>query len=129
LEVTVLSNKPTIEAFEWDEFRIQVHPDYQLEELIQEVKKRWGESWTDENLESTTLWGREGRLDHEEWKTWVDGERYILIAQPRNRRSDIEERLRLGQENVPVDNFFRMSDWRRETSRKWQEDHPNWKEE
>jgi hypothetical protein len=128
-EVEVLSNKPTIEEGKWEKFQIQVHPEYQLREIIQETKRRWGSVWEDESLGAVRLWGREGLLDQEEWRTWIDGERFIVIAQPKEGRPDIEGKSRLGQEKAPVNKFFRESEWRREMSRIWQEDHPDWKEQ
>jgi hypothetical protein len=129
LEVTVLSNKPTNEEYEWEEFRIEVQPDDQLKEIVQEVRNRWGEIWKEEDLVSASLWGREGELDWEEKRSWVDGERFILIAQPKEGRPDIEGRSRLGQEEAKVNNFFSATEWRREISLRWQEDHPDWKKE
>jgi hypothetical protein len=105
LEVEVLSNKPTAEEFEWKEFKIQVRPDYHLNEIIQEVRKRWVIIWADEFLETVNLWGKEGRLDQEERRTWVDGERFIVPTQPREGRPDIEGESRLGQEKAPVNEF------------------------
>jgi hypothetical protein len=66
LEVTVLSNKPTTEEGEWDEFKIQIRPDYQLTEIIQGVRERWGVIWADESLETVNPWGREGKLNQKE---------------------------------------------------------------
>jgi hypothetical protein len=66
-------------------------------------------------------------LNREEWRIWGNRERFIVIAQPKDGRPDIEGKSRMGQEKAPVNGFFRASEWRREISRKWQEDHPNWK--
>jgi hypothetical protein len=105
LEVTVLTNKPTSEEYQWDEFRIEVQPGYQLKEIVQDVRNRWGEVWREEDLETVSLWGREAMR--------VDGERFILIAQPRVGRPDIEGSPRLGQEDAAVNNFFKATEWRR----------------
>jgi hypothetical protein len=106
LEVTVLTNKPTDEEFEWDEFRIEVQPDYQLKEIVQQVRNRWREVWNDEDLATVNLRGKEGKLDLDEKRTWVDGERLIVVAQPKEGRPDIEGRSRLGEEDAAVSNVL-----------------------
>jgi hypothetical protein len=129
LEAEVLSNKPTLEAGQSKILRVRVRPEYEISEIVQGVKEAWGTVWADESLESVVLWGKEWNLSLQERRTWIDGERLIAVAQPREERADIARKSRLGQENAPVNNFFRETDWRRERSRRWQEDHPNWKED
>jgi hypothetical protein len=129
LEVQVMSNKPTLEEEQWKILRVRVRPEYQLSEVVQGVKESWGTIWADESLKSVSLWGRDGNLSPNEWRTWIDGERFIAIAQPREGRPDIAGKSRSGPKNAPVSKFFKETDWRRERSRRWQEDHPSWQED
>lgn len=106
LRIEVFTNRPINDpvANEWKMMKIEAGPRYTMNEIYHKVRSRWKDKWKvdwkEERMDPWMVWGQEGRLDPDQVKDWIEGERFMLLVQQKGdhviEEMQMEELLKEG---------------------------------
>jgi hypothetical protein len=115
-------------ANEWKLKKIEVGPRYTVNEIYHKVRSRWKDrwkiDWDEELMYPWESWGQEGRLDRNQIREWIDGERIMLLVQQKGG-SLIEEMM---NEEEFWDKFLCGRKWKKKVWLEWIKNNPEWEQ-